>query len=165
MQPTPAYQLLRRRGCSPAEFAQSGLNAPKVVDAPTRRTPLCDSAQCESAAAAIGVETPAILEVAVSELGVLAYRAEDSKCIGRAERHGLLRRVRLPGPERKAFGGPKHRPNVYPCSGWTASDPLIGPDEESAPGACPNADPSGVSAPGGSSGSSSQKSVGKAQGC
>lgn len=95
------------------EFAQSGLIAPKVVDAPTRRRLLRDSAQCESAAAALGVETPASLEVAVNELGVLAYRAEDSKCVGRAERHGLLRRVRLHRPERRASGGPKHRPNVY----------------------------------------------------
>jgi hypothetical protein len=110
-----AYQLLRRRGHPPAEFAQSGLIAPKVVDAPMRRRTLRDSTQCESAAAALGVETPASLEVAVNELGVLAYRAEDSKCVGRAERHGLLRRVRLHRSERRASGGPKHRPNVYPC--------------------------------------------------
>jgi hypothetical protein len=94
---------------------RAGLIAPKIVAAPTRRRPLRDSAQCESATAAVGVETPASLEVAVNELGVLAYRAEDSKCVGRAERHGLPRRVRFHKPERRASGGPKHRPNVYPC--------------------------------------------------
>ena len=60
--------------------------------------PLSDSAQLESAAAALGVETPASREVAVNELGVLAYRAEDPKCFGSAETHSLLRRVRLHTP-------------------------------------------------------------------
>jgi hypothetical protein len=91
----------------------SGSGSSSRRDAPTRRRPLRDSAQCESAAAALGVETPASLEVAVNELGVLAYRAEDSKCVGRAEKGGLLRRVQLHKPERRASGGPKHRPNGY----------------------------------------------------
>ena len=84
-------------------------------------TPLLDGGRCEAAAATLGVETPASLEVAVNELGVLACRAEDSKCVGRAERRDLLRKVRLHRPERRASGGSKHRPNVYPCLPCTAN--------------------------------------------
>ena len=62
------------------------------------RASLCAGAQCESAAAALGVETPASLVVAVNELRVLAHRAEDSTRVGGAAKHHLLGRGRLHGP-------------------------------------------------------------------
>ena len=80
-----------------AQYSRSA-DRPRVVDAPRRRRPLRYGAQCESAAAALRVETPASLEVAVNELRVPAHRAEDSTRVGRAEKHGLLRRGRLHRP-------------------------------------------------------------------
>jgi hypothetical protein len=60
-----------------------------------RRRPLLDGAQCEPAAATLGVETPASLDVAVNELRVLARRAKDATRVGGAEKDGLLGRGRL----------------------------------------------------------------------
>ena len=124
MQPTRGLSAATTPRASTAEFAQSGLIAPKGRRRSTRRRPLRDSAQCESGAAALGVETPASLEVAVNELGVLAYRAVDSKCVGRAERHGLLRRVRLHGPERRASRGPRTSAECLPLPRLDCLRPL-----------------------------------------
>lgn len=76
---------------------------PSRLRATTRRTatvprgPLRDAAQRESAAAALGVETPASLEVAVNELPMPAHRAKDSTPI-RAEKQSLLGGGRLHRP-------------------------------------------------------------------
>ena len=103
-----------RRSFSRARARTPGINAPARPGrhTPRRRGPLRAGAQCESAAAALGVETQASLVVAVNELRVLAHRADDSTRVGGAAKHDLLIRGRLHGPERKASGGTKHRPNV-----------------------------------------------------
>jgi hypothetical protein len=122
----------RRRSFSRARGSDAGDQRPCrpwSSPPPRRRGPQRTGAQCESAAAAHGVETPASLVVAVNELRVLAHRAEDSTRVVGAAKHDLLIRGRLHGPLNV-----RHREEQYigrtssPCLGWTASDLHAEPD-------------------------------------